>query len=303
MRRVYHDLLQDVKLGARHVHAAGLPSAVVRHAARDDGGSPPDCSAMPKLLVEPRHPEQRRRRRPSSLASWPRPARCRSSGSVPSADGTRLPGNGTRTRPGPGMRRGSNEEWDQFTSRDWPGPGGPGHGGAAGGRAALAVAVLAALTLVSGAQHAAYGCHRKPRTAGPRRRCPAPCRRRTTTPAGRASPTTSPPSTAPPTATAPTGSTWRPPPTPRTTPAAAPTTWAGPTAGQWFKYTVNVATAGTYTRRLPAGLAVRDHRRAAHRQLRRHQPVRRGHRPEHRRLRRPGPRSPRASPCRPGSRR
>ena len=30
------------------------------------------------------------------------------------------------------------------------------------------------------------------RTAGPRRRCPAPCRRRTTTPAGRAWPTTSP---------------------------------------------------------------------------------------------------------------
>ena len=24
-------------------------------------------------------------------------------------------------------------------------------------------------------------------------------------------------------------------------------TWAGPPTGQWFKYTVNVATAGTYT--------------------------------------------------------
>ena len=66
----------------------------------------------------------------------------------------------------------------------------------------------------------------KPRTAAPRRRCPAPCRRRTTTPAGRAWPTTSPRSTAPPTATAPTGSTWRPPPT-----AAAATTWAGPRPG------------------------------------------------------------------------
>ena len=92
-------------------------------------------------------------------------------------------------------------------------------------------------------------------TAAPRRRCPAPCRRRTTTPAGRAWPTTSPRSTAPPTVTAPTGSTWRPPPTP-----AAATTWAGPAAGQWFKYTVNVATAGTYTvnLRLAAPTAVTD---------------------------------------------
>ena len=62
------------------------------------------------------------------------------------------------------------------------------------------------------------------------------------TPAGRAWPTTSPRSTAPPTATAPTASTWRPAPTP-----AAGTTSAGPRTGQWFKYTVNAATARTYT--------------------------------------------------------
>ena len=55
-------------------------------------------------------------------------------------------------------------------------------------------------------------------------------------------------------------------------------------AGQWFKYTVNVATAGTYTVELPAGLAQRRHRRPAHRQLGRTQPVRERQRPRHRRL-------------------
>ena len=54
--------------------------------------------------------------------------------------------------------------------------------------------------------------------------------------------------TAPPTATAPTGSTSRPPRT-RRTPArpAAPLRHGLDDAGQWFKYTVEVATAGTYT--------------------------------------------------------
>ena len=47
--------------------------------------------------------------------SWPRPARCRSSGSVPSAYGTRLPRNGTRTQPGPETRRGSKR--NGITSR------------------------------------------------------------------------------------------------------------------------------------------------------------------------------------------
>ena len=81
------------------------------------------------------------------------------------------------------------------------------------------------------------------RSAVRRRRFPARCRRPTMTPAGRGWPTTSPRSTAPPTATAPTASTWRPPPTPA--PAADDLGWTAP--GQWFKYTVNVATAGTYT--------------------------------------------------------
>ena len=57
------------------------------------------------------------------------------------------------------------------------------------------------------------------------------------------------------------------------------------TPGQWFKYTVHVATAGSLHGQLPGVLAVRDHRRAAHRQLLRHQPDRRGRRPEHRRVR------------------
>ena len=57
------------------------------------------------------------------------------------------------------------------------------------------------------------------------------------------------------------------------------------TAGQWFKYTVNVATAGTYSVAFRVASPVRDHRRAAHRQLLRHQPDRLGRHPEHRRLR------------------
>ena len=67
------------------------------------------------------------------------------------------------------------------------------------------------------------------------------------TPAGRAWRTTSPRPTAPRTATAPTGSTWRPPPTRRTTPARGAYDIGWTTPGQWFNYTVNVATAGTYT--------------------------------------------------------
>ena len=47
-----------------------------------------------------------------------------------------------------------------------------------------------------------------------------------------------------PTATGPTGSTWRPPRTRRTPGGAYDIGWT--TAGQWFNYTVNVATAGTY---------------------------------------------------------
>ena len=57
------------------------------------------------------------------------------------------------------------------------------------------------------------------------------------------------------------------------------------TAGQWFNYTVNVATAGTYTVAFRVASPVRDRGRAAHRQLLRHQPVRLGHDPQHRRLR------------------
>ena len=55
-------------------------------------------------------------------------------------------------------------------------------------------------------------------------------------------------------------------------------------AGQWFKYTVNVATAGTYTLslRLAAPTAVTD--APAHRQRRGHQPERQRHRPGDRRL-------------------
>ena len=39
-------------------------------------------------------------------------------------------------------------------------------------------------------------------------------------------------------------------------------------AGQWFNYTVNVATAGTYTVSFRVASPYGDHRRAAHRQLR-----------------------------------
>ena len=75
------------------------------------------------------------------------------------------------------------------------------------------------------------------------------------TPAGRASPTTSPPPTAAQTATAPTGSTSRPPPTPQRRRRADDLGWT--TAGQWFKYTVNVATAGTYTLGFRVAVALR----------------------------------------------
>ena len=70
-------------------------------------------------------------------------------------------------------------------------------------------------------------------------------------------------------------------------------------AGQWFKYTVNVATAGTYTVGPAPGRAHRRHRRAAHRQQRRHQPERQRHRPGHRRLPDLDHRRPRPSPCLP----
>ena len=65
----------------------------------------------------------------------------------------------------------------------------------------------------------------------------------------------------------------------------APTTWAGPRPGS------GSTTPSTWRPREPTRvafrrvLAVRDHRRAAHRQRRRHQPDRLGRRPEHRRLR------------------
>ena len=59
--------------------------------------------------------------------------------------------------------------------------------------------------------------------------------------------------------------------------------WTNP--GQWFKYTVTVATAGTYTVSFRVASPVRDHRRAAHHQLLQHQPDRLGRRPQHRRVR------------------
>ena len=68
-------------------------------------------------------------------------------------------------------------------------------------------------------------------------------------------------------------------------------------AGQWFKYTVNVATAGTYTVGVRLAVAHRGHRRPAHRQQRRDQPERQRRRPGHRRLPGPGPPSSRPSPC------
>ena len=58
--------------------------------------------------------------------------------------------------------------------------------------------------------------------------------------------------------------------------------WTG--TGQWFKYTVNVATAGTYTRQPAAVLAERGDRRAAHREFLRREPVGEHQRPEHRRV-------------------
>ena len=120
----------------------------------------------------------------------------------------------------------------------------------------------------------------RPPTAGPRRRCPARCTRRTTTPAGRAWPTTSPRSTAPPTATAPTGWTWR----PRTDTGGGANDLGWTAAGQWFKYTVNVATAGTYTVGLRLASPIRGHRRAAHRQRAGTNLSGDVDRPEHRRL-------------------
>ena len=50
-------------------------------------------------------------------------------------------------------------------------------------------------------------------------------------------------------------------------------------AGQWFNYTVDVAIGGHLYREPPAGRAYRGHRRAAHRQLLRHQPDRLDRRP------------------------
>ncbi len=60
---------------------------------------------------------------------------------------------------------------------------------------------------------------------------------------------------------------------------------------------------GHLQRRLPGVLAVRDHRRAAHRQLLGHQPERLGRGTEHRRVRDLDHGRPPASPCRPASRR
>ena len=77
-------------------------------------------------------------------------------------------------------------------------------------------------------------------------RCPAPCRPPTTTPADQALATRSTRSTAPPTATAATESTWRRPATPPIRPAPAPPTTSGTGGGQWTRYTVDAAGAGTY---------------------------------------------------------
>ena len=123
------------------------------------------------------------------------------------------------------------------------------------------------------------GTERPARTAAPRRRCPAPCRRRTTTPAARASAYN---------VTSVNGSanSYR---SDGVDLEATTDTGGGydlgwTAAGQWFKYTVNVATAGTYTVEPAAGRAHRGHRRAAHRQQLRRQPQRQRHRPGHRRL-------------------
>ena len=70
-----------------------------------------------------------------------------------------------------------------------------------------------------------------------------------------------------------------------TSPAGGPYDLGWTTPGQWFKYTVNVATAGTYSVAFRVASPVRDHRRAAPGQFLRHQPERLGRHPEHRRLR------------------
>ena len=70
-----------------------------------------------------------------------------------------------------------------------------------------------------------------------------------------------------------------------TTDAGGPANDLGWTAaGQWFKYTVNVTTAGTYTVGLRLAAPSRGRRRPAHRQQRRNQPERQHRRPGHRRL-------------------
>src|ERR1700728_4735826 len=84
----------------------------------------------------------------------PRPARCRSSGSVPSAFGTHLPRNGTRTSLGPKREVGVTGMGSLHVPRlTWPRPARLRRGPR--GRAALAVALLAALALVNGTPHAA----------------------------------------------------------------------------------------------------------------------------------------------------
>ena len=97
--------------------------------------------------------------------SWPRPARCRSSGSVPSAYGTRpRPGMGHQ----PSLGRKRQEGVRGMGSLHVPRLAWQRRAMLRRGRrgcAALAVAVLAALTLVNGAQHPAYGA-----TEGPLRR-------------------------------------------------------------------------------------------------------------------------------------
>jgi uncharacterized protein involved in high-affinity Fe2+ transport len=93
------------------------------------------------------------------------------------------------------------------------------------------------------------------RTAGLRRRCPAPCTRRTTTPAGRGGYNV--------TSVNGSANSYRSDGVDleATTDTGGPANDLGWTAaGQWFKYTVNVATAGTYTvgLRLAAPAAVTD---------------------------------------------
>ena len=198
---------------------------------------------------------------------------------APSAGGTHLPWSGNLG----GTRRGSTRYGINSrpaadrtpTGRSAAGPQGPdgrrargaGRDGAGGRRAARGL-----------------GRHRRPlrrhRGGGARHRAT----RRTTTPAGRAWPTTSPRSTAPPTATAPTGSTWRPPPTPRQhrRRRLRPRLDRG-------RAVVQVHRQRRHRRHLHAsasgsGLALRDHRRAAHRQRAGHEPQRQRRRPGHRRL-------------------